>query len=154
MVDLETLTLQINTESQQAYTAIGKLAQRLDSLSVSIAKLEVGKLNDLARGLDSLNFVIANMNATTSKWDYKRIVGNISQLAMLNTAGLDTLSASLGTLTASLGGMSTAAASTESIKNMISAIGKLGGKNIERAIVNLPKLEKEFNKPRRKKGRE
>ena len=48
MADLETLTLQINTESQQAFTAIGKLAQRLDSLSVSIAKLETGKLNDLA----------------------------------------------------------------------------------------------------------
>ena len=97
MADLETLTLQINTESQQAFTAIGKLAQRLDSLSVSIAKLETGKLNQLASGLDNLNMVIRNMNDNTSKWDYSRIASNISALTVVNTAGLDNLANSLTT---------------------------------------------------------
>ena len=142
MADLETLTLQINTESQQAYSAINKLAQRLDNLSISIAKLETGKLYSLANGLNNLNAVVANMNATSNKWDYKRIVTNISQLALINTAGLDNVSVSLSQLSSSIAGLANAADITDNVKSLILALGKLGNKNITNAIVNIPKLEK------------
>ena len=142
MADLETLTLQINTESQQAYSAIGKLAQRLDALSISIAKLETGKLNQLASGLENLNMVIQNMNATSSKWDYSRIVSNLGVLATTNTAGLDSLSASLTTLMGALSNIGSLAPVTDSVKALVMAIGKLGSKSVTTAIVNIPQLEK------------
>lgn len=142
MADLETLTLQINTESEQAYSAIGKLAKKLDALGVSIAKLETGKLNDLANGLNNLNGVIQGMNANTSKWDYNKIVTNLSVLAATNTAGLDNLATSLTALNGALNGLNGATNIDDSLKQIISSIGKLGGKSIDRAITNLPKLEK------------
>ncbi len=142
MADLETLTLQINTESQQASSAINKLAQRLDALSVSIAKIETGKLHDLATGLTYLNAAIINMNGSTSKWDYSRIANNITALTAVNTAGLDSLSVSLNTLRTSLGNLTGVFSITDSLKQLILAIGKLGGKSITTAIVNIPQLEK------------
>ena len=141
MADLETLTLQINAESAKATSAIGKLAKRLDDLSISIAKLETGKLNDLAYGLNNLNAVIYNMNATTSKWDYNRIVTNISTLSSVNTAGLDALSLSLGNLTGAITSLSGVTSAADNIKSLILAIGKLGSKSVDKSIENIPKLE-------------
>lgn len=142
MADLETLTLQINAESQKAYNAIDKLAQRLNNLSVSIAQIETGKLNQLAFGLHNLSTVVEYMNSKTNKSSYKHIVTNISQLAAINTAGIDTVATSLGGLTNAIAGLANTANVTDNVKQLILALGKLGGKNIERAIANIPKLEK------------
>lgn len=141
MADLETLTLQINAESQKAYNAIDKLAQRLNNLSVSIAQIETGKLNQLAFGLQNLGTVVEYMNSKTNKSSYKHIVTNISQLAAINTAGIDTLSTSLSTLTSSMANMAASVNVADNIKQLILAIGKLGGKSITTAIANIPQLE-------------
>lgn len=143
MADLETLTLQINAQTQNALTAIGKLSQRLNTLSVSIAKLETGKLDSLAAVLGNLNNVIAGMSAT-KKWDYNRIASSITALTTINTNGLDVLSASLTNLGNSFSNMAGAAASVESVKGLVQTIGRFGGKSVQNAITNLPKLEKEL----------
>lgn len=141
MADLETLTLQINTESSKATEAIDALAQRLNSLSISIAKLETGKLNDLASGLNNLNAAIYHMNATSNKWDYKRIIGNITSLSTIDTAKLNDLSTSLAYLGNSLTGFASAVAVSDNVRSLVNAVGRLGGKSVTTAIVNIPLLE-------------
>lgn len=141
MADLETLTLQINTESSKATSAIDELAQKLNGLSVSIAKLETGKLNDLALGLDNLNFVIKNMNATSSKWDYRRIVNNIISLSAIDTARLNDLSASVNYLAKTLINFSSVVQVSDNVKTLVSSISKLGGVGVSRAITNIPSLQ-------------
>ena len=141
MADLETLTLQINTESSKATEAIDALAQRLNNLSVSIAKLETGKLNDLASGLNNLNAVIYNMNATSSKWDYKRIVGNITSLSAIDTAKLNELSSAIAYLGNSLNGFASTVAISDNVRSLVNAVGRLGGKSVTAAITNIPLLE-------------
>ena len=141
MADLETLTLQINTESSKATAAIDALAQRLNNLSVSIAKLETGKLNDLASGLNNLNAVIYNMNATSSKWDYKRIVGNITSLSAIDTAKLNELSSAIAYLGNSLNGFASTVAISDNVRSLVNAVGRLGGKSVTAAITNIPLLE-------------
>ena len=141
MADLETLTLQITAQSQSALTAIEKLSQRLNALSLSMAKLETGKLNSLALGLDNLNTVIYNMNATSSKWDYRRIISNITSLSTIDTGRLNGLSASLGTLSNSLTGFAGVAQVSENVRTLVASISRLGGVGVQRAITNIPQLE-------------
>ena len=145
MADLETLTLQINTESQQATRAISSLSKKLDALSASIAKLETGKLVSLANGLDTLNMAIYSLNTTSTTYDYKRVVNNIARFATINVSQINNLSTSLTTLATSFTGMGAAADISENVSRMIQAINSLGYKSTARALENIPKLEKELS---------
>lgn len=145
MADLETLTLRITEESSKAFSAIDKLSKRLDGLSVAVAKLEVGKLNDLANGLINLNSAIILIKGATSQADYTRIFKQLSTLGNVDTSKMNNLSASLGTLSKALQDIPTTVGVTTGIKDLISAIGKLGGVAVERAITNIPRLEQSLS---------
>ena len=102
MADLETLTLRITEESSKAFTAIKNLAKRLDDLSVSIAKLEVGKLNDLASGVVNLNAAIMQVKDNSRASDYSRMARELNSLSNINASGLTNLAQSLDILMTSL----------------------------------------------------
>ena len=141
MAELETLTLRITQESTKAFSAIDKLAKRLDGLSVAVAKLEVGKLNDLASGLTNLNTAINLIKSSTKQADYTRIFKELSTLGSVDSGRLDGLSAALVNLSAAFQGLSGATSVTASVNELISSINKLGHKTVTQAITNIPQLE-------------
>lgn len=141
MADLDTLSIDIQTNASSACKAINKLALSLDNLSVAIAKIETGKLNDLASGLNNLNFVVQNMSGKSNTWDFKSIASNIGSLANINTSGLNNLATSLGVVSNAINNISITDTVVENVKNFASTIGKLGSKSIGNAITNLPQLE-------------
>lgn len=141
MADLETLTLQITAESQKALSAIDKLATKLNNLSVAVAGLETSKLNQLSFGLSNLNAVIEHMKGATRASDYTRIVKELSALGSVDTSRLYGLANSLAVLSAGFANLSNVVSFSENIRTLVSAIAKLGGKNVQTALVNIPKLE-------------
>lgn len=141
MADLDTLSIDIQTNASSACKAINKLALSLDNLSVAIAKIETGKLNDLASGLNNLNFVVQSMSGKSNTWDFKSIASNIGSLASINTSGLNNLATSLGVVSNAINNISITDTVSENVKQFATTIGKLGSKGIGNAITNLPKLE-------------
>ena len=141
MADLETLTLRITQESSKAFTAIKNLAQKLDALSVAVAKLEVGRLNDLSAGLVNLNAAINVVKNNTRQSDFTRLFRELSTLGNVDNAKLDSISASLMNLSNSFAGLSNTAAVATGVRDLVSSVSKLGGVAIERAVVNIPQLE-------------
>lgn len=142
MADLETLQIQIKADADKAYKSINNLAISLNNLSVSIAKIETGKLNDLASGLDNLVYSLKTAKQAVKTTDYTAIVKNFTTLSNIDTARLTNLAGTLDILGNSFVNMTAANAANASVKDMASAIGKLGGVKVEAAINNLPKLEK------------
>lgn len=142
MADLETLTLRITEESSKAFTAIKNLAKRLDDLSVSVARLEVGKLNDLANGLTNLNAAIMQIKSSSRQSDYTRITRELSGLSTINAGGLTNLAHSLDVLMASLKNVTDIAAFSKEVKALADTIGVLGAAKVQKAITNIPQLEK------------
>ena len=142
MADLETLQIQIKADADKAYKSINNLATSLNNLSVSIAKIETGKLNDLASGLDNLTYALKTARQAVKTTDYTAIVKNFTTLSNIDTARLTNLAGTLDILGNSFVNMTAANAANASVKDMASAIAKLGGVKVEAAINNLPKLEK------------
>lgn len=145
MADLETLTLRITEESSKAFSAINKLAKSLDSLSLSVAKLEVGKLNDLASGLTNLNTAILQIKSSSRASDYTRITRELSGLSNINSAGLTNLAKSVDVLMSSLRNVTNVKAFSDEVKELATTIGFLGKANVQKAITNIPQLEKKLS---------
>ena len=142
MADLETLSIRIEADANKAYKAIDKLANSLGHLSISLAAVEVGKLNELSNGLVNLNTAILQVKNTSKASDYTRMARELNSLGTVNANGINELAASLGTLMASLQNVTNVSQFSDSIKLLSNTIGTLGGAKVEKAIVAIPKLEK------------
>lgn len=142
MADLETLTLQITAESNKALSAIDNLSRRLNNLSLVVNGLEIGKLNQLSFGLSNLTAVIEHMKGATRASDFTRIVKELGMFSNVDTNRLYALSTSLTDLSRAFVNLSGVATVSEEVRTLIAAIGKLGGKNVQNAIANIPQLEK------------
>ena len=141
MADLETLQIRIKADADKAYKAIDTLANSINNLSVSIGKIETGKLNDLSTGLTYLNAAILNIKNTTNKDTFKSIVTNLNVLQNVNVSQLNSLGVSLLALSDSLKQMSTTVPAAADIRKLVTAIGRLSGDKVTNAIANIPQLE-------------
>ena len=146
MADLETLQIRIKADADKAYKAIDTLANSINNLSVSIGKIETGKLNDLSTGLTYLNAAILNIKNTTNKDTFKSIVTNLNVLQNVNVSQLNSLGVSLLALSDSLKQMSTTVPAAADIGKLVTAIGRLSGKKVTTAIANIPQLEAALSK--------
>lgn len=142
MADLETLQIRIKADADGAYKAIDKLAISLNNLGISIGRIETGKLNDLASGLDNLSYALKTARQAVKTSDYTAIFKNFTTLSNIDTARLDTLAGSLNNLASGFTNMTAANSAAIYVKDMAAAIAKLGGVKVEAAVTNIPRLEK------------
>ena len=135
MADLETLQIRIKADADGAYKAIDKLAISLNNLGISIGRIETGKLNDLASGLDNLSYALKTARQAVKTSDYTAIFKNFTTLS-------DTLAGSLNNLASGFTNMTAANSAAIYVKDMAAAIAKLGGVKVDAAVTNIPRLEK------------
>lgn len=139
MADLDRLEVQVEASAKKANNELNKLVNKLDKIATSLSGINSSGLVGFANGIEKLGKSMQTMNSVKAS-DFTRLAKNIQKLSTLNTAGLNTASSAFIVFGKSLSNLGAAVKSAESISVMAKNIGKLGGKSVQNAIDNIPRL--------------
>lgn len=137
--EIDRLEVQIEASASRANAELNKLANKLDKVASSLSGINSKGLIGFANGIEKLGRSMQTVNSVKTS-DFTRLANNIQKLTQLNTASLNTASSALNLFGKSLNSFGAASKSAGNIAVMANSLGKLGGKNIQTAISNLPQL--------------
>lgn len=136
---IDSLQIDIIAQSHKADIAIDRLVSKLDKLSNSLGKIPVGSISGLASGVDKLGRAMQVMGSVDSR-TFTRLANNINKLSQVNVASINTASSSIQRLSKSLNILGSTSSNAQGVVQLASALGRLGGKSVSNAIVNIPLL--------------
>lgn len=139
MADLDRLEVQVEASAKKANDELNKLVNKLDKIATSLSGINSSGLVGFANGIEKLGKSMQTMNSVKAS-DFSRLARNIQKLSTLNTAGLSTASSAFILFGKSLASFGAASKSADSIAAMAKNISKLGGKSVQNAIDNMPRL--------------
>lgn len=141
---IDELAIGISASSRDAEASINRLVRRLDSLTASIGNLQNQGITNLANSVNQLSSSMRSMNELRTT-DFTRLARNINRLSSVNNGGIFSLSTSLNRLIASLNNIQGATQSAQNVAVLASSISRLGYRNVNAAIQNLPALATGLN---------
>ena len=141
---IDSLQIDIIAQSNKADIAIDRLVSKLDKLSNSLGKIPVGSISSLASGVDKLGKAMQVMGSVDSR-TFTRLANNINKLSQVNVASINTASSSIQRLSKSLNILGSTSSNAQGVVQLSSALGRLGGKSVSNAIVNIPLLATAMN---------
>lgn len=144
MPTIDNLDIQIKAQSTSAINSIDKLIGGLERLQTSLSSINGGGISALASGVSQLASSMETMKTIDSR-NFGTLAKNIEKLGNINHTGLYSTASALNSMSVSFKNVSNVSDNTKQILGIASAIGKLGSKSVERAIVNIPLLAKSLN---------
>ena len=143
--EIDRLELAIETQAANASRQLDNLIAKLDKISGSLSKVNASGLTSFANGISKIASASTQLgNVKTS--DFTRLAKNLEKIANTDQSALNRTSASLNLMCQSLGKISGASQSAVQISEIAKNISKLGNKNTQNAIANIPKLTSELSK--------
>jgi hypothetical protein len=142
-VELDSLEVKITGTATKAINSVDKLINQLTRLSTSLATVNGSSLNSLASGVSQLGSAMQNMNVKTT--DFTRLAKNIAKISSVDSAALANTAISLEAVTKTVAGISAIPQNATQVTEFAKSLGKLGGKSIENATANIPKLGNALN---------
>ena len=142
-MELDSLEVKITGTATKAINSVDKLINQLTRLSTSLATVNGSSLSGLASGVSQLGSAMQNMNAGTA--DFTRLAKNITKIGSVDSVALTNTATSLQAVTKAVASISAIPQNATQVTEFAKSLGKLGGKSIENATVNIPKLGNALN---------
>lgn len=141
---IDELSIEIDAKAKNANSAIDGLCEKLDSLITSISKVDVGKLNNLASGIQRLGAATKEIQSI-DKRAFTSVATKIKELSAIDTSKFATVSANLHQMANGIQSLGTVSANVSSVGELAKNIGKLGNKSVQTAVTNIPQLATALN---------
>lgn len=137
--EIDRLEVVIEAEASRATRQLDSLITRLDKVSGSLGKINVGNLTGFANGIEKISRASAGLAGIKTS-DFTRLANNLNKISSINTSALNTASSALGMMARQISTLSTASENVAQIGELAKNLSKLGGKGVTNAIENMPKL--------------
>ena len=141
---IDSLQIEINAKATSANDAIDRLVRKLDTLSISLGKINGKNLTGLANGVERLGKSMQLMNNVKTA-DFTRLARNLERMGTIDTASLNATASSMSHLTRSFNQLGTVSTNAIQIGELAKNISKLGNKGVQNAVTNVPLLAKALN---------
>jgi len=139
--EIDRLELQVEAQATKANNQLDKMVGKLDAVASSLMHINSGGLAGLASGVSK--FAQASSQLSNVKTaDFTRLAKNIQGISSINTQQIHSAASAMTIMSKAINSLGSVSPNSLQVAEVAKSIGKLGGANVQRAITNLPALEK------------
>lgn len=135
----ESIELQIKSDAQQAFKAIGNLQSKLQGLGDTLNSLNGASISNFASGMSHLATSLRSVSSIDTR-TFSKIATNMEKLGNLDTARLVSSASALKSMATELSGFANISKRSAEITQLTASISKLGSKSAGYAAENIKNL--------------
>ncbi|KJJ65437.1 hypothetical protein [Clostridium sp. FS41] len=136
MASIEELSIDIISNLGNADKALDRLSASLSKMSAALGGFDTGKFSAIGNGVGNLAVSMKSASGIKAA-DFNRISNGIDKLNRVDVSNLAAVGRGLSSLLVGFQGLSGVANGARSLATAASSIAKLGGVQVQRAIVNM-----------------
>jgi len=138
---IDTLSLEVSSNSENAEKAIERLANSLVKLSDSLGNVNFGNFSSISSGIDQMATSMTHFSETVKTADFTRIATGLNKLSGVDVQGVSDASRAISTLSSNLSQIGMISFDSQGIMNIANAIAQLGRNTVTQAADNIPRLK-------------
>lgn len=137
---IDSLVLEISSNSKGAEKALDKLADSLQKLSNSLGGMNTAKFMYISKGIREMSSSLAGFSANVKLADFNRVSNGLNKIAGIDAAGVRSAAVAMNGLMKSLNNMTFLNFDIKGITDVANGIAKLGRGTVTQATTNIPLL--------------
>ena len=142
--EIDRLDINIETQSTKAVAALDTLIKKLESVSASVGKINGNNLASFANGIEKICKASSGMSTINAN-SFKHLADGIKAISGIPTSNMLKTAVNIRVLASGMNKLGAVSQNAKDLGNVANNISKLGGKNIDKAIENMPRISKALN---------
>lgn len=139
---IDELKVQIDASTKNADAKLDKFIDRMLKLQSAITGLEMSNASGVASGINQIANAVQNFNTRNKTAGFTRIASGLNRIAGVDAVGVSNTAKAMKTFADGMSDVGMVNFDATKLGAAVSAVTRLGGKNAENAVNNLPQITK------------
>jgi hypothetical protein len=137
---IDSLVLEISSNSKGAEKALDKLSISLQKMSNSLGGMNTAKFMYISKGIREMSSSLAGFSSNVKLADFNRVSNGLNKIAAIDAAGVRSTAVAMNGLMKSLNNLTFLNFDIKGITDVANGIAKLGRGTVTQAATNIPAL--------------
>nr|DAN90324.1 MAG TPA: minor tail protein [Bacteriophage sp.] len=142
--EIDRLDIAIETQATKAVAALDTLIKKLDGVSASIGKINGSNLAGFANGIEQISKASAGLSGVNAN-SFQHLANGIKAISGIPTSNMLKTAQNIRVLASGMNQLGAVSQNAKDLGSVANNISKMGGKNIDKAIANMPRISKALN---------